>query len=146
MQNFLMRLLVSVGVLSLSSAQAAGPEGLWKTENGRSHILIELCGDAYCGKIVALQEPFAKSGLPKTDVNNPNPLKRGQPLIGLVIVRGMKPSHEGGSWSGEIYNPQDGNVYRATMTLRPDGLKVEGCFAYILCGAQIWARAAKPSD
>ena len=138
-------LIYTVCLTSMLSAAAlaAGPEGRWITENARSHIVIARCGANYCGKIAALKAPFNQDGNPKTDINNPDPALRRQLLIGLEIIRDMRPEDEGNTWRGQIYNPENGKIYDATMQLRPDGLKVEGCFAYVLCGSQVWRRAVE---
>ena len=50
-----------------------------------------------------------------------------------------------GGWEGRIYNPEDGQTYRATLR-RPgaDTLTIEGCVLFI-CQKQVWRSAASLS-
>ena len=45
-------------------------------------------------------------------MDNKNPALRGRQIIGIYVFRGLKPS--GTSWTGTIYNPEDGGTYKAT--------------------------------
>ena len=127
-------------VFSAQTAFAAGLEGVWRTENGESHIEITPCTSGHCGKIIYLAEPFDQHGRPKTDEDNPDPEKRLLPILGLTIVFDMVPNEGPNHWRGKIYNPDDGDTYQATIALREDELTVEGCVALIICGSQVWTR------
>ncbi len=82
--------------------------------------------------------------------DDPNPVcnncpgdKLNQPLLGLVFIEGMKQDgldYEGGT----ILDPESGNVYRAKMSLSPDGteLTVRGYLGWSIFGkSQTWTRA-----
>ncbi len=131
-------------LVAVVPAWASGIEGIWRTEEGRSHITITRCGTGYCGYISYLAEPNDASGQAKRDVNNENPVYRDRLLLGLTIITDLQPLESQGFWKGKIYNPEDGDVYSATISPHPDGLKVEGCVAYVLCGSQIWTRVERP--
>ena len=72
-----------------------------------------------------------------------------RPLVGQRIIIGMKadkpnadkaPAEKNKSYSGDIYNPQDGHTYKATMRLKSaNTLVVAGCVLFI-CREQIWRR------
>lgn len=123
-----------------SPALSAEPTGTWVTPEGKSRVQIANCGDALCGKIIALKEPNTPDGKPKLDAKNQNEGQRSRPLVGLSLLSGMKPSGE--SWKGSIYNPEDGKTYKATMQMTGTSkLEVSGCVASIFCKTQVWTRA-----
>jgi uncharacterized protein (DUF2147 family) len=125
-------------------ALAIEPTGIWNTERNEAQIQIAPCGNALCGHIVALREPRdPATGRPKVDGNNRDARLRRRPLLGLTIVTGMKPDGRPGRWSGQVYNPRDGGIYPAAMTMKGAGtLLLEGCLLKnMLCRGQTWARA-----
>ncbi len=128
--------------LSLGGALAADAKGTWLTEGGKATVRIAACGDALCGTIVALKEPNdPDTGRPKTDKNNADPSQRSRPVIGSLIVLGMKPSGAN-SWSGQVYNAEDGKTYTGSITLEgANSLKLQGCIlGGLICKAQSWTR------
>lgn len=131
-------LLLSAQPVSAQPAQ--GALGVWADEDGQSNIEIAPCGDALCGRIVWLKEPFDASGKAQTDINNPDPSLRTRPLLGLLIIAGLRPDNDGNSLIGKVYNAEDGKIY--DIYLDPEGqiMKVEGCFLTFLCGSQTWTR------
>lgn len=128
-------------VLVASPALAADPTGLWLTQKRDAKVRIAPCGGALCGTIVSLAEPNDKAtGKPQTDVNNADPGKRHRPLVGVLILIGMKQS-TADTWSGQVYNAgDDGKIYKGSMTQTgPAALKVEGCVMFI-CQSETWMR------
>lgn len=136
--------LFGASLLLATPARAAEPTGIWSTEGNEAQIQITHCGTALCGHIVALREPRdPATNRPKTDEYNPDEKLRQRPLIGVTIVVGMKPNGRPGHWTGHVYNPEDGRLYPATLTLRsPRALTLEGCLLKdALCRGQAWTRA-----
>jgi uncharacterized protein (DUF2147 family) len=132
----------ATAAMMASAAFAADPKGEWLTEDHEARIRIHQCGGALCGSIAALREPMdPATRRPKTDAHNHNPRLRGRPLIGVQIVVGMRPDAPG-KWVGHVYNPDDGGLYPATLTLRnARTLRVEGCMLPgALCSGQTWVR------
>lgn len=128
-------------LMCVSSAALAGPEGTWLSDDGGAKVRIVDCGGKLCGTVVWLDEPVDHdTGKPKTDFHNPDPGKRNRPMLGLQVVRGLTPSGPN-TWSGQIYNADDGRIYQAHM--RIDGTKgaqVQGCVLGILCKSRKWTR------
>ncbi len=103
-------------------AGAASPEGIWLTEGGNAQVEISRCGDAYCGHTVWLEDPYDDDGEPRRDSNNPEAELQDRELIGLRILWDMKPAQRRDNrWeNGRVYDPENGNTYRARMDLEDD--------------------------
>ena len=123
---------------NLARADAENAAGTWVMENGKITVRVIPCGGNLCGKIVGMKKPLNKKGQPKRDKHNPNPSLRKRPVIGLTIMTSMKADGDR-SWSGEIYNPDDGNTYASYMTLENGRMKVKGCVA-IICKKMTFQR------
>jgi uncharacterized protein (DUF2147 family) len=116
------------GALAAESAT-----GTWRMANGKVTVRLAPCGGALCGRVVALKKARDDKGRPRVDKENPNPSLRSRPVIGLTILSNMK-ARGAGTWSGTIYNPDDGNTYSSYMELTgPSTMKVNGCVAGVLC-------------
>ena len=132
-------------VLSLIFASAPAPAtaeeyfGTWLTANSDAHIRVAKCGKAICGNVVWLKDPIdAKTGQPQADDKNPDPAKRKNKIVGSRIFA-MEQDNTG-SWTGGIYNSDDGQTYRGRLSPRGnDELEVQGC-AGSLCGSEVWTR------
>ncbi len=130
------RLALSVVALCVSAAtaQAADPTGVWLTADQSAKIRVEHCPDGYWGTI-----DWEK--VAGTDRKNPDPSKRGRPLLGTPILIGMKPS-EPNKWEGKVYNPKEGSYYNISISLQgPNALRLQGCML-IFCGGETWTRVA----
>jgi uncharacterized protein (DUF2147 family) len=131
--------------VSLGASLAADPSGTWHTEEGKATVRIAPCGPALCGTIVSLKEANdPATGKPKTDKNNADAGLRSRPIIGVLIVLGMKPSGTANKWSGQVYNAEDGKTYTGNLTLQDaNTIKLEGCIlGGLVCKAQTWTRAS----
>ncbi len=134
--------------LALPSAplQAQGaPAGTWHTISdldGKPRGIITLrvtdgvLSGTIAGTLVAGEQP-GKVCDKCTDE------RRGQPLVGMVILRGLR--WDGTAWTGgDILDPDTGKVYRATVRLSDDGreLTLRGYVGIALLGrSQRWVRA-----
>lgn len=140
---FLSSWLLPATLLMAGAALAADPAvGRWKTiddETGQAKSIVEISQNAngtLSGRIVELLNP-----------SRPNPTcdkckddRKGQPITGMEIIRGMKP--DGDAYSGgTILKPDEGKVYKSKMELIEGGSKLEvsGCVAFI-CKSQVWLR------
>lgn len=147
----------AVGVLTAalfapcSPSHAAGldPTGYWYKPDAEreSKIQVFKCGSGktqLCAKIAWLKDPNDSKGRPLHDIRNEAPSMRDRPIVGLAIFSGLAPSAPG-TWSGKIYNPEDGHTYSATLTvLSRKEIKLRGCKAWLLCGEKQWLRTSAP--
>ena len=125
----------------IAPASAASPLGTWYTADKDSQVRIVNCGGAICGTLVWLKEPNdPATGKPKLDKHNADASKQSQPLLGVAIVLGMKPSGPN-VWSGNVYNASDGKTYCGSFTMSGDNTAdLKGCVMGFLCKSQTWTR------
>jgi uncharacterized protein (DUF2147 family) len=148
------------GVLQLAglgqAAAAAVIEGTWMTQ-GKTEITIATCPKGYCGAITKIVIPpdilakygddIAKVGTNYTDQNNKDPALRGRPIQDLEILN-VKAGNNPNKFEGELYNPQDGNIYGGYLeVLGPDRIKLNGCVLFnLVCMGEEWTRVIPPPD
>ena len=134
-------LLAALLVLAPLPGAAAAPsvEGLWLTDDGKALIRIAACGQRMCGRIARVLDTGAN--VPKTDVNNPDPARRTQPILGLQVLSGFR--GEPMQWTdGQAYDPKSGSRYKSSLRLNADGsLRVTGCVLFV-CRSKRWTRSS----
>lgn len=140
---------VAVALMLVAGAAAAGeaatPFGLWFTQERDGAFELYPCGgDGLCGRLVwmADESPDPGSVGPPRDLNNPDPALRRRTVCGLEMVRGFHRDEDGVWNGGTIYNPQDGEQYRAFIEVRgPYSLGLRGYILIPLLGrTQTWTR------
>ena len=144
-------LQITAGAAAAQEAVAppAIVEGVWLTDS-QSEMTIARCVEGFCGyisKIVITDEIVAKYGTDVkaigtnfTDYNNKDPNLRNRPIQGLQILT-LRPGSNPFYFEGEIYNPEDGNVYSGSVEVTgADSLMLKGCVLYVLCQEQQWTR------
>ncbi len=84
---------------------------------------------------------------PGRDERNPNPTLRGRPTLGSAVLINMRAVSSQARWDGQIYNAQNGQTYKANVTMVGDNtLRVEGCvLGGVFCGGQRWTRVGNGS-
>ncbi len=101
--------------------------GTWLSEDKEVKIQIYQKGKAYAGKIVWFKQGKDTGKLPY-DVKNPDPSLRSRKILNLEILSGFVYQSQSQKWTkGQIYHPQQGQVYRGAMWLeQADVLKIRG--------------------
>jgi uncharacterized protein (DUF2147 family) len=131
MRTIARTMLMIAGIcLPVSLARAESVAGTWIVESGKYTVRVLPCGGNLCGKIVGMKEPINKHGHPKNDLHNPNPALRQRLVIGLTVMSQLKPSGEQ-SWSGRVYNPDDGKTYNTEITVSDGRMRVKACMAFV---------------
>src|ERR1044072_1588163 len=135
-------LLPSAAILALTNAGALAADasviGDWLVKEGYGHVRIDNCGGKMWG-IVSWEET------PGIENENPDPAKKGRPLLGTPVLIDMAPAKEPGKWTGEVYNSQNGKNYTASISLADENtLNLEGSLVWPLCQTQQWTRVKNP--
>lgn len=103
---------------------------------------VDKAGDKLCGNIV-----WAWDDTP-TGATDKRPLVGQRIIIGMTADKSVTdkapsektPVDRNSGYSGDIYNPEDGHTYKATMRLKSaNTLVVAGCVLFI-CREQVWRR------
>ncbi|MCA0242087.1 MAG: DUF2147 domain-containing protein [Proteobacteria bacterium] len=111
---------------SLALALAVGsafaqmtPVGLWKTidddsKQEKSLVRIVDNGGVVSGRIEKLLDPASDA---KALCDKCTDERKGQPIVGLTILRNLKPSAEDNTvWEGgDVLDPNNGKLYRARL-------------------------------
>lgn len=137
----------AAAILVLATVRPAmaddGVLGRWVTPGASAIVELVRCADAptICGTIRWLWDATDDKGRPQLDSQNADAGLRTRPLLGLTILSNLA-LRSGGGWEGRIYNPEDGQSYRAAIIRRgADSLVVEGCVLFV-CQKQIWRKAS----
>ena len=119
---------------------AASPD----TKEGSQVLIYKAANGTYEGKVVWMEIPNHPNGEPRRDVYNPDPSKRNQTNVGIVIIKGFTYNEAADEWeNGTVYNPGSGKTYRSYMRLEESGnkLKVRGYLGISLLGKTVvWLR------
>lgn len=119
--------------------------GTWLNQEKEARIEIYRDKNTYSGKIVWLKEPNNERGLPKVDDKNPDPARRSDPIVGLVLLRGFVYDQAEDEWvDGKIYDAREGKTYKCYLKVAENGtLKVRGYMGAAWMGlgkTNVWTR------
>lgn len=134
--------LVPLLPLRAADARLASPIGLWQPLDsaGRPLGLIHIfeANGLYYGRIEASSPSDDRS----TRCTRCTDERRGQPIIGLVLMRHLRPQN-GQYVDGDILDPDTGRIYRCSLRLTDGGhqLVMRGYLGISLLGrSQTWQR------
>ncbi|MFE1570412.1 DUF2147 domain-containing protein [Comamonas odontotermitis] len=131
MQTLLKPLLMVAGSLAVALPALAAemsPVGLWRTfdeKSGepKSEVRISDSGGVLSGKVEKL---LRKGADPKAVCDRCTDDRKGQPLVGLEIIRGAKKAEGKAVWEdGRILDPENGSTYSLKLTPADNGSKLD---------------------
>lgn len=135
-----------VSLMALPALAQMSPVGLWKTiddkdGSAKSEIRIIETAGVLTGKIEKILDPKAKPGELCVECTDD---RKGQPMLGLEIIRGVRQVAGQAVWEGgTIVEPSTGKIYKMKMTPIEGGAKLEmrGFIGFSLLGrTQTWLR------
>ena len=150
-----MRLVFAICFLQLVSAAAPRNAdaivGTWEVNNKKDivHIEIKRAGGMYGGTIVWIKEKFfpandprGMGGQPKVDRNNPDPVLRARPIVGVEVLGKLHHTGDDEWKQGWLYAPDRGRIASCKMKLLSNGtLKVRGFIGHPIFGTSMrWRR------
>jgi uncharacterized protein (DUF2147 family) len=127
---------------SYSQNKADDIIGIWLT-GGKEPAKIQIykSGEKFYGKIIWLKNP-TENGKQRVDANNPDKEKRGNPIIGLIMLKDFKFDGDDEWKEGDIYDPESGKTYSSYIYLKDKNtLKVRGYVGVSLFGrTETWTK------
>lgn len=117
--------------------------GTWYNgEKSSKIVIVKTKTGAYQGYIDWLKAPLDDAGKAKLDPKNPDKSLRGRPLMGLVVLTGLKAKGVNKFEGGKIYDPKSGNTYSCKGELKGDNtLSLRGYIGVSLVGrTDTWTR------
>jgi uncharacterized protein (DUF2147 family) len=108
---------------------------LWYDEAKTAKIKIYKAVDGkYYGKVIWLKIPD-RDGKPKVDMHN-------DPILGMLILKGLKKTDENIYDHGTIYDPTNGKTYSCKITVNGDSLQLHGYIGFSFIGhSTTWTKA-----
>jgi len=131
-------------LICASAMAQVSPVGLWKTIDDKdgtvkSEIRIVETNGVISGKVERILDPEAKPGEKCVECTDE---RKDQPILGMEILRGLKKADGKDVWEGgNVLDPKNGKVYRATVTPIEGGQKLQlrGYIAFFY-RTQTWIR------
>ncbi|MEO7107117.1 MAG: DUF2147 domain-containing protein [Rhodoferax sp.] len=129
---------------SVSAMAQMSPVGVWQTIDDKdgsvkSEIRIIETAGVISGKVDKILDPKAKQDDKCVECTDE---RKDQPILGMEILRGLKKADGKDMWEGgNILDPKNGKVYRATVTPIEGGKKLQmrGYIGFFY-RTQIWNR------
>ena len=144
--------LITYMVLSISifssygNAQSNDPVlGVWKTIDEKTNqpsslIRLEEKNGELIGVVIELIPTPGEALI--THCNLCKDERKGKPIVGMIIMKGLKRGAPGNWSGGEILDPEEGEIYKVKIAMVNDKtLEVRGYIGIPLLGrTQIWVR------
>ena len=143
-----MKKTLSACLLAMACGTAfaqATPAGLWKTIDDETKVEKSLVRISDNGGVLSGKVEKILSDKPDAKCVECTDERKGQPVQGMTILRGIKPdANEKGSWvGGDILDPNNGKIYKVLLKMADGGKKldVRGYVGMPMLGrTQTWLR------
>ena len=115
-------------VVQVAAFAQASPVGLWKTidddgKTEKSLVRITELNGVLSGRIEKLLDPATK---PDAVCDKCTDERKGKPLVGLTILRNLKPGDDKEWWEGgDVTDPNNGKTYRAKVRTIEGGKQLQ---------------------
>lgn len=113
---------------SVSAMAQMSPVGVWQTFDDKdgtvkSEVRIVENAGVVSGKVDKILDPKAKQDDKCVECTDE---RKDQPILGMEILRGLKKADGKDVWEGgNVLDPKNGKVYRATVTPIEGGKKLQ---------------------
>ena len=133
---FVLSVVVTLNNTSYGQHTGDAIVGTWLTADETGEIEIYKDKGVYFGKITA------GTSEQKHDIHNPDPKRRSDPLLGLVILRDLRFDGDDLWEDGTVYDPKNGKRYSCNVRLLSrDTLKITGYIGFSWIGrSEEWTR------
>ena len=143
-----MKKTLSACLLAMACSTAfaqATPAGLWKTIDDETKVEKSLVRISDNGGVLSGKVEKILSDKPDAKCVECTDERKGQPVQGMTILRGIKPdASDKGTWvGGDILDPNNGKIYKVLLKMADGGKKldVRGYIGMPMLGrTQTWLR------
>ncbi len=136
--------MLSTAMSFAQSRKADDILGTWLNQEATGKVQIFKENGKYFGKIIWLKEPTDKeTGKPRTDIENPDPVLKTTPLIGLVNLKNFIFDGDDEWEDGTIYDPKNGKTYSCYIRFdeKPNTLRIRGYIGISMLGrTTLWTK------
>lgn len=101
-----------------NSFKATDLVGDWVVSEKTAVITFFADGDKFFGMTSWMGKPKNPDGSVRTDIKNPDPAKRSQPLLGALLCKNFVYKGNGVWTDGTIYDSRSGRTYNCKITMK----------------------------
>lgn len=138
-------ILPGIAVRAQNSFKANDLVGDWLVSEKTAVITFFARGNEFFGMTSWMSRPKEENGNLRTDVKNPDPAKRSQPLLKALICKNFVYKGDGVWADGTIYDSRSGKTYNCKITMIDiNTIKLRGFIGISLIGGStIFTRKEK---
>ena len=131
---------LTLAVIPVEAQQSV--EGIWVNGDGDGWIELRITEGELRGTIIGSPDDPDNLRVSRLDTKNPERSLRNRPVRGLTILSGFRLDDDSRWTGGRVYDPNNGNTYRGTITvIDATTLKLRGYIGISLFGrTEHWRR------